>query len=139
MALEAFDPDVDESSSAAEWYQPYFDFVHNNNIFSKYSMRADMPMTRGQMTYLIQQLMLEKQGLIDFSGKRENFSPGCGKTPPREVPTSSRVNGQLRHYITVIGKKYDKDTPMKIIFAFHGRTNPNTMVRGYYDIEEASR
>lgn len=28
---------------------------------------------------------------------------------------------------------------MKIIFAFHGRTNSNTMVRGYYDIEEESQ
>jgi hypothetical protein len=28
---------------------------------------------------------------------------------------------------------------MKLIFAFHGRTNPNTQVRTYYDIEEASR
>jgi len=59
--LEAFGADVDESTSDAQWYQPYFDFVHDNNIFSKYSMRADMPMTRGQMTYLVQQLMLEKQ------------------------------------------------------------------------------
>ncbi|MBP7061920.1 hypothetical protein KA037_03240 [Patescibacteria group bacterium] len=39
----------------------------------------------------------------------------------------------------MIGKKYDKDIPMKLIFAFHGRTNPNTMVRGYYNVEEASR
>lgn len=76
---------------------------------------------------------------MKFDGKRDASSPGCGKTPPRDEPISSMVNGQLRHYITVIGKKYDKDTPMKIIFAFHGRTNPNTMVRGYYDIEEASR
>ncbi|HCB51254.1 TPA: hypothetical protein DEP21_01565 [Patescibacteria group bacterium] len=43
-----------------------------------------------------------------------------------------------RHYITVIGNKYNKDTPTKLIFAFHGRTNPNTMVRTYYDVEEAS-
>jgi len=28
---------------------------------------------------------------------------------------------------------------MKIIFAFHGRTNPNTMVRTYYGIEKQSR
>jgi len=49
------------------------------------------------------------------------------------------VNGLLRHYITVIGNKYNENTPIKLIFAFHGRTNPNTEVRGYYDIEKASQ
>ena len=28
---------------------------------------------------------------------------------------------------------------MKLIFAFHGRTNPNTMVRSYYKVEQASK
>ncbi len=139
MWLEAFGADVDESASDAQWYQPYFEFVHNNNIFSQYSMRADMTMTRGQMAYLVQQLMLEKQWLIEFDGKRDAGSLGCGKTAPSNPPTSSSVNGEIRNYITVIGKKYDKDIPMKLIFAFHGRTNPNTMVRGYYNVEEASR
>ena len=76
---------------------------------------------------------------MKFDGKRDAGSLGCGRTEPRQAPTSSSVNGELRNYITVIGSKYDKDIPMKLIFAFHGRTNPNTMVRGYYDVEEASR
>jgi polyhydroxybutyrate depolymerase len=96
-------------------------------------------MTRGEMAYLVYKLMLEKDGSIQFDGIRNPASAGCGKEPPSTVPTSSVVNGLTRHYITVIGNRYDKSTPMKIIFAFHGRTNPNTMVRTYYDIEQASQ
>jgi polyhydroxybutyrate depolymerase len=95
-------------------------------------------MTRGEMAYLVHQLMLEKDGSRQFTNQRDVASVGCGKEIPTTVPTSSVVNGIARHYITVIGNKYDKNTPMKIIFAFHGRTNPNTMVRTYYDIEKES-
>lgn len=28
---------------------------------------------------------------------------------------------------------------MKLIFAFHGRTNPNTMILTYYKVEQASQ
>ena len=69
---------------------------------------------------------------------RDVASAGCGKEPPSSVPTSSVVNGLTRHYITVIGNTYNKNIPMKIIFAFHGRTNPNTEVQEYYDLDEES-
>ena len=65
-------------------------------------------------------------------------SIGCGKTPHSTAPTSSVVNGMTRHYITDVGSKYNKDVPMRLIFAFHGRTNPNTMVKTYYDLDEVS-
>jgi polyhydroxybutyrate depolymerase len=96
-------------------------------------------MTRGAMSYLVHQLMLEKNGSRQFSNQRDVASIGCGKEPPSITPISSIINGQTRNYITVIGNKYDKNIPMKIIFAFHGRTNPNTMVRTYYDIEKESQ
>jgi len=96
-------------------------------------------MTRGQMAYLVYKLLLEKNGTIQFDGIRDVKSAGCGKLQPDITPTSSVVNGITRNYITVIGNNYNPNTPMKIIFAFHGRTNPNTMVRTYYGIEQASR
>lgn len=137
MALGSFNKNVGPAWSD-DWYQPYFDFVHNNNIFSKYGLLPNKNITRGEMAYLIHQLMLEKSGSIQFDGVRDVASAWCGKEPPSTAPTSSVVNGLTRHYITDIGNNYNKDTPIKIIFAFHGRTNPNTEVQQYYDIDEAS-
>jgi polyhydroxybutyrate depolymerase len=138
VALKTFAIEVDVSQGNNR-YEPYFEFVHKNNIFSKYALRHNALMTRGQMAYLAHQLMLEKEGAISFDGQRDVASSGCGTTPPRIPPTSSVINGQVRHYITDIGDKYDKSTPIKLIFAFHGRTNPNTMVRTYYKVAQASK
>lgn len=138
ITLESFQFPIQEAIGDAR-YQPYFDFIHNNTIFSKYSLRPDVAMTRGQMAYLAHQLMLHAQWNIVFTGIRKVQSPGCGITPPSSAPSSSVVNGETRHYITAVGSKYDKNTPTKLIFAFHGRTNPNTMVRNYYRIERESQ
>ncbi len=138
MWLEGFSI-VSHEIGQGPWYQPYIDFVHDNTIFSKYSLLPNKNMTRGEMAYLVHQLMLEKEGNRTFTNQRIVASSGCGKQAPSFAPTSSVVNGQTRNYITVIGNTYNENVPMKIIFAFHGRTNPNTMVRGYYDIEEASK
>ncbi len=135
MWLEWFKIDTNDPGKN-DWYQPYIEWVHNNNIFSKYTLFPTKNMTRVEMAYLVHQLMLEKIWARDFENKRYVGSIGCGKDAPSKIPSSSVVNWQVRNYITVIGNKYDKDTPMKIIFAFHGRTNPNTMVRTYYDIEK---
>jgi polyhydroxybutyrate depolymerase len=88
------------------------------------------------MAFLIHQLMLNKAGQLAFNGIRDLRSPGCGKTVPSTPITSSYVNGVTRNYITEIGNKYTKDTPIKLILAFHGRTNSNEQVRSYYDIND---
>lgn len=136
MGIESFAINVGQVNGTDSWYQPYFEFVHNNNIFSKYALLPNKNMTRGEMTYLVHQLMLNKEGSREFTNQREATSAGCGKEPPNMMPTSSVVSGLTRHYITVIGNRYDKNTSMKIIFAFHGRTNPNTEVQEYYDLDE---
>lgn len=48
------------------------------------------------------------------------------------------VDGQVRNYITEIGNKYTQTKPIKLIVAFHGRTNSNEEVRSYYDINDES-
>lgn len=121
------------------WYLPYVEFAHNNNIFSKYALYPDSPMSRGQMAYLIHQLLLEKNNKIVFTNERNNKSAWCGNKPPSKVPSSSIVNWITRNYITVVGNKYDKDTPTKLIFAFHWRTNSNKQVQWYYKIDKASQ
>lgn len=138
MGLESFAIGVEEAIGSS-WYQPYVEFVHDNNIFSKYALLPTKNMTRGEMAYLTYKLMLYKEGNIQFNSIRDVTSVGCGKQPPSTAPTSSFVNGLERHYITVIGNNYSKDVPMKIIFAFHGRTNSNDQVERYYDIDEESK
>ena len=138
VALNAFDIPL-WYPGAGERYEPYFNFVHNNNIFSKYSLRANVPMTRWMMAYLVHQLILEKEWKMTFTNQRNVNSAGCGLNPPSIPPTESVVNGLTRHYITDIGRNYNKSLPTKLIIAFHGRTNPNTMVRSYYGIGKASQ
>ena len=138
MALETFDANTESVKSGDKRYQTYLDFVHNNTIFSKYGMSPTRNITRGEMAYLIYKLMLEKDGSIQFTNVRDVKSLGCGKNPPSTIPTSSIVNNLVRHYITVIGNNYDENTPIKLIFAFHGRTNSNDQVQEYYDIDEES-
>lgn len=138
MGIESFSVTIPPFSSGP-WYKKYAEFSHNNNIFSRYSILPQKDMTRGEMAYLIHQLMLDKEGVKKFTGVRDSLSAGCGKTPPSPMPTSSVVDGKTRHYITVVPSNYDKNKPLDLIFAFHGRTNPNTMVRTYYKVEEASK
>jgi len=96
-------------------------------------------MTRGEMAYLIHQLMLDKENIKKFTGVRNSKSSGCGKNPPNPQISSAVVSGLTRNFITVIPNSYNKDTPIKFIFAPHGRTNSNEMVRGYYKVEQASQ
>lgn len=134
MALGSFNADVEEGYGHRR-YEPFVDFVHDNNMFSKFAIYPWAIMLRGQMAYLVHQLVLEKEGHIKFTWVRSNPTLGCENTPPKNVPTSSDVGWVQRNYITVLPKNYDKNKTYPLIIAFHGRTNPNTMVRSYYKIE----
>ncbi|MEK7524364.1 MAG: S-layer homology domain-containing protein [Patescibacteria group bacterium] len=122
-----------------EWYQALVDFAHTNNIFSKYAILPGTEITREQAAYILHQIILMKEGTKQPQNHRVTNSLGCGKDPPQKVPTSSVVNGVARNYITVIPSDYEKNIPKNLIFAFHGRTNSNEMVRRYYGIEKPSR
>lgn len=138
IALSTFKAGIQEGKDTY-WYQPYLDYLHDNNVFSKYAMIPYNNMSRGQMAFLMHKLILKKEWTITFDNQRDIASIWCGKEEPRITPTASMVNGVIRNYITVIGKNYNKNTPTKLILAFHGRTNPNTMVRTYYKVEQASQ
>ena len=45
------------------------------------------------------------------------------------------MGGLIRSFITVVPETYRRNTPHKLVFAFHGRTSPNEEVRRYYDLE----
>lgn len=137
MGIETFDLST-QDYRGEQWFEPYIEFAHSNNIFSKFSYLPSRGMTRGEMSYLIHQLLLNHEKIKAFTGERKNHSAGCGTNAPYPAPTQSTLNGVKRDYITVIPKNYNPDRPVKLIFAFHGRTNPNTQVRGYYKVEQAA-
>jgi len=62
-------------------------------------------------------------------------SQGCGRAAPATAPVSIEVGGRTREFISVVPESYDSDVPHRLIFAFHGRTTPNTRVRKYYRID----
>lgn len=135
MALEAFDAPAQEEPTA-RWYNQYINFVHNNNIFSKYAINPDRSITRWEITHLVHQLLREQQWDITFDNKRSNLSAGCLRpNQPSSIPYTSMINGIQREYITTVGSRYNHNIPTKLIFAFHGRTNSNEEVQWYYNID----
>jgi polyhydroxybutyrate depolymerase len=68
-----------------------------------------------------------------------NCSAGCGRAAPAKPPDSIKVGDRIREFISVVPKSYDADKPHRLIFAFHGRTTPNTRIRQYYRIEQNSK
>lgn len=134
MALGSFGIKVSEWSGS-HWYQPYFDYVHDHDILSKYSVIQDDPMSRGMMAYVAYQLLDQKENWIKT---RDSKSLWCSLDRPLSDPTSLIVDGVNRHFITAIWSNYNQNTLSKLIIAFHGRTNSNSQVRDYYGIEKAS-
>lgn len=138
VGLDIFDQSV-VSIKEGDWFQPYVEFAHQHNLFSKFSYLPARSMTRGELSFLMHQLILNQEGTKKLAAERKNWSAGCGVTPPAGQPNHSTIGGRERTYITSIPKGYNKDVPVKLVFAFHGRTNSNAMVRGYYKVEEASK
>ncbi len=137
IVVEAFGLPHEEAEEGEEWYEPYVDFVHENNIFSKYAYFPNVPAQRGEMAFLVQQNLRIFSGVQEVSTERYVGSAGCGSTPPDEVPVVFTVDGVERNAIVVLPDDYDKDEPLPLLFAFHGRTSPNTQVRSYYRLEKA--
>ena len=65
-------------------------------------------------------------------------SPGCGASPPDPPPATIEVDGRAREFITAVPDGYDPAVPHALVFAFHGRTTPNTQVRRYFGLERAA-
>jgi polyhydroxybutyrate depolymerase len=47
-------------------------------------------------------------------------SPGCGQAKPGQVPASLDVGGTQRTFVLDVPPTYDPNTPMPIMFTFHG-------------------
>ena len=127
IVFKAFD--IETTTTSGDWYQPFVDAAHDTKITSKYSYLPSTQVTRERMAHLVRNAQKIASGEVVL-----NTSNGCGKTPPSIPPTTIIFKGVTRNFLNDIPSNYNKDTPTKFIFAWHGRTNPNTQVRGYYEL-----
>ena len=135
IGLEWFWITIRKEKSGEVWYEKYMDFVHDNTIFSRYNIYPEKGMTRAMMTHLAASII--KNGSQGWSNTRDNRSVWCAAPAPNYTPSAIELNGTLRNIITDVGPRYSQSKPTKLIVAFHGRTNPNTMVRTYYKIDRS--
>ncbi len=138
IAIEGFGLPVEDAQEGEQWYVPYTEFIHDNNIFSKYAYYPDASAKRGEVAYEVHQLLRIFSGVQEVSTERYSGSSGCGTTPPSTAPSTFTVDGVQREAIVVIPDNYDPNEPIPILFAFHGRTSPNTQVRQYYRFERVA-
>lgn len=124
--------------AGGEWFDGYRDFFHNSSILSKYAYHPDRPMRREEIAYVLDTILKAQETSTPLTKVRDSRSVGCGVTKPGTAKTKYDVKGTQRSTIAYVPSSYTKDTPVPLVFAFHGRTNPNTQVRGYYDLEKAN-
>jgi len=69
-----------------------------------------------------------------------SLSPGCGVTgAATDVQNlTMQVANQDRSYVLFVPKTYDPNTPLPLIFAWHGLGGTGTMARQYFGLERAA-
>ncbi len=136
IIINAFDLPVDQLQDGESWYLPYMEFVHRNNLLSKYSYLPGRDARRGEIAYLVDEMIEIQREETYVDAKRHTASFGCGQAAPGTIPTQFTVDGAQRSAIVVIPEGYDPNEQVSLVFAFHGRTNSNERVRSYYGIEK---
>lgn len=139
IILESFDVELDDLQEGDEWFWPYRNFVHGNGILSKYGYAPDRAITRAEVALIVDLVMQIQSGERDPSDEAMYVSEGCGTAAPVYPIESFTVNGEERTAITYVPDAYDKDEPVDLIFAFHGRTSPNYEVQQYFRLEKPTQ
>jgi len=96
------------------------------------------PILVGALTIVAYAILKTASAAQDVDSQREisaQISQGCGRQAPTAPLSHVGVSGRRRQVILVVPKDYDVSQPQRLVFAFHGRTNDNAKVRGYYDLE----
>ncbi len=136
IILEAFEVELEDLQEGDEWFWPYRNFVHGNGILSKFGYAPDRSITRAEVALIVDFVLQIRSGERAISDEATYVSGGCGVNPPVYPMESFSVNGEARSAITVVPDSYDKDEPLDLIFAFHGRTSDSSDVQGYFRLEK---
>lgn len=138
IVVKSFDLPVEELKEGENWYIPYMEFAHRNNLFSKYAYLPGRAARRDEVAFLVDKISDIQKNESYISAKRNSDSSGCGKPATAPPPEKFMVNDIERSAITVIPSDYNSNEPVALVFAFHGRTNSNERVRSYYGLEKAN-
>ncbi|MFN7161212.1 MAG: S-layer homology domain-containing protein [Candidatus Gracilibacteria bacterium] len=138
IATKAFQMPVAAAKPGEAWFEQYVDYYHNNNIFSKFSYDPGRAFTREETAHLLYNILLYKEGKINFGSVRNAKSSGCGLNAPSGAPNTFNVNGVTRSAAVYVPSSYNKNVPVSLIFAFHGRTTSNTSFQRYVGLDRAS-
>ncbi len=131
MLLLAYGRDLSDDTGE-QWYEPYVAELDRTGILPRSSFLPWEPLTRERAADLLWRVLRYDQERIQPS-----LSPGCGKAPPKSAPTTVIVNEVERSFLLTLPKEYKSHDPYPLIVAFHGRTNPNTMVRQYFGLDRS--
>lgn len=113
------------------WYTGYREFAKTNNILDSASYSLSTPLSRGKASELI----LRIREYNTNKNPLQYLSRGCSKPGNLSWTNTIPVNGKDRSYILSIPPGYTSNKSVWLIVAIHGRTNSNTMVRGYMGLE----
>jgi len=131
MVLLAYGNDIKEGSGS-QWFAPYVEELDRLNVLSSSSYVPWQPISRERAADLIARF-------VKHSDERAigNLSPGCGKSQ-RSPATVLPLNGVDRTYLFTPPRDNSPNTASPLIVAFHGRTNSNERVRGYFGLDRAA-
>jgi polyhydroxybutyrate depolymerase len=131
MLLLAYDHDITERTKG-NWYEAYASEFDREDILSRDSYLPWEDLNRERAADLLARMLrFEEDRTI------ANLSKGCGKRP-EEASTMLNVGGMDRSYLLTVPTRYSSNDPHPLIVAFHGRTNSNERVRGYYGLDRAA-
>ncbi len=131
IALLAYGNEIEEGSGS-QWYAPYVNVLDRRNILPAWSNIPWEEITRERAADLIARLVRHSE-----ESSAPHRSPGCSATG-RSPSLTLTINGQERTYLLSTPRGVSSSTPAPLIVAFHGRTNSNEQVRGYFGFEKTA-
>lgn len=132
MVLSAYGQEVQEGTGP-EWYVPYAEKLESLGILPQHSYIAWQPLNRERAADLLWRMLRH-----DEERFVPRLSPGCGKSPVSEPPSSVVAGGIKRDFLLTVPSGYTPNNPAPLIVAFHGRTNSNEQVRQYMGMDRAA-
>lgn len=132
MLLLAYGRTVEEGTGE-RWYRPFTEAFAQEGVLPRHAYLPWSELNRERAADLLARFLREEEERIVL-----NESPGCGRRAPDDLPSAVDVDGEERAFLLTVPESYAPRTPVPLIVAFHGRTNPNEQARSYYGLDRAA-
>lgn len=131
MSLLAYGDEM-KGGEGNDWFKPFVDELDRKEILHSASYIPWEEISRERAADLIARFVRHEEDRAI-----PHLSVGCGKAP-KDADLTLTVNGQERSYLLDVPRSQRSETPSPLIVAFHGRTNGNDQVRGYFGLDKAA-